>query len=94
MYPYTHDTGQSQARAMTVQYNGMLYILLIYGPNSAGRKICALGVTNLASLQESPSPNCWSGKLVLCISMVCKYLAEFLPSWDARKRVQESVEVF
>ena len=58
-----------------------------YGPNSAGREKIAWNVLNLPALQESPSPNGWSGKLVLLVSwlsMVCEYLTEFSPSWSVR----------
>ena len=67
----------------------------IYGPNSAGREKSAWNVINLPALQESPSPNCWSGNLLLLVywsSIVCKYLTEFSPSWDHFKVPNRFIE--
>ena len=70
--------------------------MYIYGPNSAGREKSAWNVLNLPALQESPSPNGWSGKLVLLVSwlsMVCEYLTEFSPCRDHLKVPNRVIEV-
>ena len=61
-----------------------------YGSKSAGREKSALSVTNEASLGESPFPShpsySWN-------SIVGAPAQEFSPSWTARKRMQERVEI-
>ena len=69
--------------------------LIIYGPNSVGREKSAWNGVNLPALQESPSPNGWSGNLLLLVhwlSMVCKYLTEFSSSWDHFKVPNRFIE--
>ena len=85
-----------QSGATTSNDIKLSYYIPTYGPNSAGWEKSAWNVLTLPALQESPSPNGWSGKLVLLDSwqsIVGEYLAEFSLSWDARKRVQERVDI-